>query len=154
MIDDADAPLASPQRRLAAVMLDGALGVVPLTLVAGLSRALRSSPLMLYGLLAVLVLTLIVGGVNLWLLARHGQSIGKRLLGLRIVRTDGARATLARLLFARIVVPGALGAIPFVGPLFALVDGALVFSDERKTLHDRIADTLVIDVRDTPPSPF
>lgn len=154
MIDDEHAPLASPQRRLAAVTLDAALGVVPLVLVVGLARALGSSSTMLYGLLAIGALSLPLGAVNLFLLARHGQSVGKRALGLRILRTDGGRASLARLLFARMAVPALLGAIPFVGPVFGVVDGALVFTEGRKTVHDRIADTIVVDIRDAPPASF
>lgn len=149
-----DAPLASPQRRLAAVVVDGLLMTGPLLAVSLLARVVGSSALMLYGLLTAWVLALVLGCVNLVLLARHGQSIGKRLLGLRILLSDGTRASLARLFFLRILVSGLLGAIPFVGPLFSLIDGALVFSEARKTVHDRIADTIVVDVRDTRPARF
>jgi uncharacterized RDD family membrane protein YckC len=82
--------------------------------------------------------------VNGYLLAQHGQTIGKKLLGLRIVRTDGSRAGFGRLLGLRYAIGTAMSALPVVGALYALVDSLLIFRVSRKCLHDNIADTIVI----------
>jgi uncharacterized RDD family membrane protein YckC len=79
-----------------------------------------------------------------WLLYRYGQTIGKRALGIRIVRRDGRRASLARLLLLRMVVPGAVAMIPLVGALIVLVDVLFIFGDARRCLHDLLADTIVV----------
>lgn len=79
----------------------------------------------------------------IWL-HRYGQTIGKRLLKIRIVRTNGERCGLLRVIFARVLPVGLLGAIPLVGWLFSLADPLLIFREDRRCLHDLIADTMVV----------
>ncbi len=78
-----------------------------------------------------------------WLLARRGQTVGKGLLGLRIVRSDGERASAMQLLVrygvgyvATIVMP--------IGQVYAVVDALLIFRSSRRCLHDLIAGTIVV----------
>ena len=82
--------------------------------------------------------------INGFLLDKHGQTVGKKLLGLRIVRSDGSRTTLARLVGLRYGVGYLIGAVPMAGSLYALVDVLLIFRASNKCLHDNIADTIVI----------
>ena len=77
-------------------------------------------------------------------LRQHGQSVGKRLLGIKIVRTDGARAGLGRIFSLRILVPNVIYMVPILGALFALVDALFIFRDDRRCIHDLMADTQVI----------
>jgi len=86
-----------------------------------------------------------VFGYNLWLLHLHGQSIAKRWMNIRIVRTDGTRAGLGRIFSLRMLVPGLISAIPLIGNIFGLADALFIFGEERRTLHDRLADTIVVD---------
>ena len=81
--------------------------------------------------------------VNGIVLARRGQTLGKALLGLRIVRPDGSRAGLGRLLLARYGVIHALGILS-VGQFFAFIDAAFIFRASRRCLHDQIANTIVV----------
>lgn len=82
----------------------------------------------------VSIFFLILYFLILWMLA--GQTIGKAIMGLRIVRTDGERINLRR---AVIRLAGYwLSAILFLGYLWALVDS------RRQTWHDKLAGTLVI----------
>lgn len=90
------------------------------------------------GFLALFVYTL-------FLLYREGQTIGKRVIGLRIVRTDGERAGLLRLIGLRYFVPGLIGAVPYVGWIFGLANVLWIFGEERRCLHDYIADTIVVN---------
>jgi uncharacterized RDD family membrane protein YckC len=73
--------------------------------------------------------------------ALTGQSIGKAILGLRVVRR-GAESSTQRLALWRCFVRGTgywLSAVPFgLGFLMA------AFDKEHRTLHDRLAGTIVI----------
>lgn len=81
---------------------------------------------------------------NLWLLHAHGQTVAKRWLDIRIVRGDGSRAGLGRLFWLRMFVPWLIGAIPCLGTLFTLADALAIFGDDRRCLHDMMADTIVV----------
>jgi len=70
--------------------------------------------------------------------------VGKRALGIRIVRSSGERASLGRIFALRYLPVTLLGAIPYLGPVFSLVDILLIFRDSRQCLHDQIADTIVV----------
>jgi uncharacterized RDD family membrane protein YckC len=74
------------------------------------------------------------------LVARNGQSIGKKIWGIKVVRSDGSRASLARIFLLRNLLNGVLAFLP----LYALIDALLIFGDKRQCLHDKIADTIVI----------
>lgn len=82
--------------------------------------------------------------LHAWLLATRGQTVGKAVLGVRIVRSDGGRAGLARLLGLRAGLPYAVMFIPVVGQVLTLVDTLMIFRSSRRCLHDVIADTIVV----------
>jgi uncharacterized RDD family membrane protein YckC len=79
-----------------------------------------------------------------YLLAKHGQTIGKRIVGIRIVRPDGSAASFARLAGVRYGLLSLLNVVPLIGMVFGLVDSLCIFRASRRCLHDDIADTLVI----------
>ena len=88
-----------------------------------------------------LVLFVVLHG---YLLATRGQTIGKMLLKVRIVRSDGSRASLLRIVGLRFVPTTVISLIPIIGGVYALVDCLLIFRDSRRCLHDNIADTIVV----------
>jgi len=148
---------ASRWARLTAVMLDGLLGFVCftpayITNFATLAQQARGNALMVWinlaktgGWFYVGVLgALVVLAIDLTLLARNGQTIGKKLLGIKVVRVDGSPVSLFRVFFLRYVCNTLLTLIPLFGPLYSLVDSLMIFSESRRTVHDRIADTVVI----------
>jgi uncharacterized RDD family membrane protein YckC len=96
------------------------------------------------GLLSMLPGAIILIAVTTWLVVRNGQTIGKKLLGIKVVRTSGAKAGLGRIFWLRNVIINVVGLIPIVGALVALADALLIFRESRKCLHDQIADTIVI----------
>ena len=91
--------------------------------------------------LALLVVTIV-------LVYRNAQTIGKKLMGIKIARTDGSRASLARIFWLRNVVNQlvtmVLVFVPFVGGFYPLVDTCMIFGEKRRCCHDYIADTIVI----------
>jgi uncharacterized RDD family membrane protein YckC len=70
----------------------------------------------------------------------NGQTIAKKILGIKVVRTDGSPVSLGRIFWLRNVVNGMISMIPIYG----LVDILFIFGESRQCLHDRIADTIVV----------
>lgn len=77
-------------------------------------------------------------GYFTWIEAREGRSLGKRALGMRVVRVDGAPMTY-RESFIRNVVK----AIPPLLLLDTLIM-LLAFRKEKQRVSDRVAETIVV----------
>ncbi len=77
---------------------------------------------------------------GLWALT--GQTLGKWLLGLRVVTVDGGPVSLARALLR--VAGYLLSALPLY-----LVFFWVLFDSDRRALHDRLAGTVVVYERST-----
>lgn len=138
--------------RLGAAFLDGIImfGMIYLPFVialvgqsaagAGDPNEVGISPIMIIGLM----LTAVGLGAWCWLtilyVKRNGQSIAKKLLNIKVVRSDGTPATFGRIFWLRNVVNGLLGIIP----LYGVIDILFIFGDARQCLHDRIGDTIVV----------
>jgi uncharacterized RDD family membrane protein YckC len=76
---------------------------------------------------------------------QSGQTLGKRLLSIRMVDHETGRAApVSRLVLLRYLPITLVANIPFVGGLLALVDVLFIFSSERRCLHDLIARTKVV----------
>lgn len=151
--------LASRSARLRAALIDAVLWCIPLVFVLrAVTQAYRMSALGLHmplGLFAskmvvALVLWAVLAAWNIAWLVQRGQSVGKRLVGIRIVRPDGSPASAARLLLMRggafmVINRLLMGIHPLLATSFALADVLFIFSESRRCLHDRIADTIVIN---------
>ena len=90
---------------------------------------------------AALVAYLIYSIVLVYL---YGQTFGKRMMDIRVVRIDGSRVTFARFIFLRWLPLAIVGLVPFFGGLVGLIDPLLIFRESRRCLHDDIADTRVV----------
>jgi uncharacterized RDD family membrane protein YckC len=83
--------------------------------------------------------------LNGYFLAKNGQTIAKKLLNIKIVRSDGSAAGLGRIILLRLAPVWLAMLVPYVGMLVTgLVDPLLIFRQSRKCLHDTIADTIVV----------
>ena len=136
--------------RLGAVLLDSLVIVVPAIVLAIALPSMQDGSGEASPGMAILMVLAVLGVVaflvyQLVQLHRSGQTFGKKMVGVRIVRTDGSRASLGRILGLRYFVPGLIGAIPLLGALFSLIDPLLIFGEERRCIHDYIADTIVVD---------
>ena len=141
--------LAGRGARFGGAMIDGLLmlgifwliGVVtPWSPFEAAAKAGFGTALLINGGLGMVVFAIVHG----YLLATRGQTLGKLLLGLRIVRSDGQRAGLVRLLGLRYGIGWLVNAVAFIGPLYSLADCLLIFRASHKCLHDNIADTIVV----------
>lgn len=133
--------LAGRGTRLAAVMLDGVffwIAMFPAMMSMPDDPEMTEFGWAGFALAGVLMLALIV--YNLILLSQNGWTLGKKLLSIRIVRTDGSEAGLGRILGLRIIVNALAGMLP----LYGLIDPLFIFREDRRCVHDLIADTKVI----------
>lgn len=105
---------------------------------------------------AVLLASMLTAGVvwvglvaaQWWLIATRGQSLGKRFMGVRVIRTDGGDVGFLDGVVLREIVPGAAVFflnVCYLGFLLRLVDFAAAYVDaDQRTLHDRLAHTRVV----------
>lgn len=145
--------------RLGAVILDGligSVGLMPAYYEFFKSMAIAGRAGNAFSFWAGLVKTgawlyvgmiwvLAVLAINIYLMRKNGQSIGKKIVGIKVVRTDGSPVSLFRIFFLRYVLNTFFTLIPGVGGLYSLVDSLMIFGDARRCVHDHLADTLVID---------
>ena len=75
-----------------------------------------------------------------FLLTTSGQTIGKKLLMIRIVTTSGKLPGFLQ----AVVLRNWLRAVISVLPFFGLIDVLFIFSDSRRCLHDYLANTRVV----------
>jgi uncharacterized RDD family membrane protein YckC len=156
--DEGTSQLASRSARLGAIIVDSLLGFVAFipayaTHWATILQQARGNPLGVWIGLAKtggwfyvgLLVALVVLAIDLTLLARNGQTIGKKLLGIKVVRVDGSPVTLFRVFFLRYVCNTLITLIPLFGSLYSLVDCLMIFGEKRRMAHDYIADTIVIN---------
>ena len=143
-------------QRLLATLIDSMVIVIP-TIMAialpayqGYVKQARGEtagdgamPMTFAVILGILMLAYI--GYQLYWLWKNGQTLGKKVMKIKIVRTDGSRASFPRLLFLRALVPGIVGYIPALGPVLALTDWLFIFGEPKRCVHDYLADTIVIN---------
>lgn len=148
--------LAGRGQRLVAVILDSILSMVLVYgaffalggygLFARLNPNAAADPFAIMGGMfraaapGYLVMAVIQG----WSLHAYGGTLGKKLMGLRIVRADGSRAGFVRLFFGRGAAAVLPNLIPVVNLFWWLIDSLLIFRDSRQCLHDQMADTIVV----------
>jgi len=144
---DRESPLASPTRRFVAHFIDYLLFHVAATVLLSALLVRDDAGALLLAAIGgsgALGLTL----ANGWSVHRSGQSLGKRLLGLRVVRADGRRIDLGRVVLLRNLLPALITAVPIAGLIFTIADYLSVLRDgARRSLHDRMANSIVISVR-------
>ena len=136
----APGPLAEwPQRALGG-LIDY---VGPFIVAAGLFAVTQSW--LLYMLLWLLSLGW--GAYNGYLNGTTGQSIGKKMVGLKVVGEQTGQVIGAGMGLVRWAIPAVIGFIPCIGALFLLVDLLFPLWDPKKqTLHDKAVKSLVITV--------
>jgi len=156
---EGNAPLATLGQRFAAALIDGLLFLtvyIPLILGIGLDAIsqmpenpdqvenLSLTPNWgLVGLAVVMLLGLVV--VNIVMLAKRGQTIGKRLMAIRIVDVErDVNPGWVRTIILRGVVNGLISGVPVLGVLYTIVDILFIFGQERRCIHDLIATTRVV----------
>lgn len=148
VVESGTGALAGRGIRLVAVLLDAVFAGIAFWIIS-LVTPLGWSPAPGVNLVRFLAINGLVGFIIFvvlhgYLLATRGQTIGKALLKVRIVRSDGSRASLLRIVGLRFLPTTVISLIPLVGGLYATIDSLLIFRESRRCLHDNIADTIVV----------
>jgi len=153
--------LASRPLRLMAYLVDGLAYTIPMTIaiillmetnivpqesVVKAIEAQDFSTLPDIMMLSILLISATVFFINARLLHRDGQTIGKKALKIKIVRTDYTQASLFRILLLRYAVMGLIGTIPVIGNVITLANYLMIFNKDHRCLHDHIADTIVVKI--------
>lgn len=126
--------LATRMQRFLAVLADGVILSVPYAL--GSLEAVPT-PLRLVGVIGTLALLV----VQLVMVSKQGQTLGKKLVGIRIVMKD----TMEDGGFVvNVVKRGFLNGLLSLIPGYFLVDCLFIFRGDRRCVHDMIAGTVVI----------
>lgn len=144
-------PLASPWIRLVAQIIDGIIFGIALNILFFITgyysrvtaAAMAGETLILESLLWAPVQLVLILGIN-WTFLLQGQTIGKKVMKIRIVRKNGDPIDRTRIVTHRIVPLWLLGSIPFIN-LLLFVDALCIFRAGRNTIHDDIADTKVVE---------
>lgn len=135
--------LAKKRSRLYAVIVDSVIGVM--TFVPGLFFYKYTDESFGIGFICLSYLALLIA--QTYYLVMFGQSLGKKVIGIKIVRIDDERVPgFAKVILLRSFIPNLIGAIPYVGWVFVLVDYLFIFRDDRRCLHDLFAQTKVVNV--------
>jgi len=93
----------------------------------------------MYGVISALMIA------NVVLLTLRGQSIGKLLTGIKIVRAqDQSRAGFVKAVMLRWFLFAVINSIQFIGLPLMLGDFLLIFRSDRRCLHDLVSDTVVV----------
>lgn len=128
----ASSELAGRGSRLLAAIIDGVIYGVPYVLILTSAQVI------------VVLLLVAVFVIQIVLLTKDGQTLGKKATGIRIVRMQtGENGGFVTNVLLRLVVNGLLGLIPFYG----LVDILFIFRDDRRCIHDMIAGTQVVEAQ-------
>ena len=142
---------AERSSRLGAAMVDGliftAMVYVPMLLGSVIATAgLESGNTAAAGFLLLSMGLALVGFIVwTWLTIRQmrdtGQSLAKKYFNIKVVLSDGSPAPLGTLIWKRNVPTWILSIIP----LYGLIEVLFIFGERRQCLHDRMADTIVVE---------
>ena len=147
--NESELKLASRWRRLGAAMLDF---VVVGILAASLMDVIGLDDMLNEAMMSSLVYSLVLGTlfsvlfllINFKLLKDKGQTIGKKVVGIKIVNLAGGQATWGKNLskrYATFLIPGQ---IPVIGSIFSLVNVLFVFGKKKRCIHDYAGSTQVV----------
>jgi uncharacterized RDD family membrane protein YckC len=153
-VQSSDSPLrrASREQRWLAAMIDGLLAVLvvaPLEYKFGLfdkhslETAFTFHEVLLWGAIGFAVWFAEHG----YFLATNSQTIGKRVVGIRIEDISGGRTALWKIVFLRYLPSTCVANIPTIGSALLLVDILFIFRKDQRCLHDHLAGTHVVRVR-------
>jgi len=145
------APPASRGLRFVGALIDGflvlAIAIPVVILYFAIAQPnMNDDTAGLQAQLVALLATMPINIIQWYLIATSGQSIGKKVVKTRIVDNDnGSNPGFVRAVILRSWVVSLISSVPCLGGIFGLVDILWIFGEEKRCLHDLMANTRVID---------
>jgi uncharacterized RDD family membrane protein YckC len=148
-INDSERPLASRWARLGASIIDSIimmLVVVPAMYFTGGFDGIMEGrePGFVYMFSMGIVSFIVFFAINYRSLIANGQTIGKKVLEIKIVDLNGSAPQFQPQLLIRYAVYLLPGQIPMVGQIFSLINVLFIFTKEKRCIHDLVAKTKVV----------
>jgi len=145
----ADAPLASRWARLGASIIDSIIMMVVLLpvmfLTGGFDGIMEGvQPGFVYTLGMGLLGFVVFFAINYKFLITSGQTVGKKVLEIKIVDLNGSVPLFQPQLLIRYAVYLLPGQIPVVGQFISIINILFIFGKEKRCIHDLIAKTKVV----------
>jgi uncharacterized RDD family membrane protein YckC len=82
--------------------------------------------------------------VNGYFLYKSGQTVGKKLIGIKITDLKGNIPTLMKSYVLRFLIPSLVCSIPVLGMFLWFADVLFIFGKNKRCIHDYIAETKVM----------
>ncbi len=79
-----------------------------------------------------------------YLVSTTGQTIAKKWMNIKVVKMDGSPCGFVHGVLLREWVFHGVGLIPYAGTAIGLLDGVMIFGEQRRCLHDQLAGTQVV----------
>ncbi len=144
-------PLADKSDRLAAFVIDAVIGIAlsfPFLYFTGFWEKSRELTLMPMESVSIVlfsfVLYLVIHG---YFLAKSGQTIGKKLLKIKIVDIETDEILpLWKVYCFRFLPQNLVMQLPLIGMIVGLADVLFIFRENRRCLHDYVARTRVVSI--------
>jgi len=147
--------LAKRSSRFFAAFIDGLISLVFAVLFMifagpslGFELGQQQQPGMEYMVVASLYGIIVFALIHSYLLHMNGQTIGKKLIGIKIVSTSYNNISAVNILGKRYLPISIVSIIPVIGQILPLIDILFIFRANRKCIHDLIAGTCVIKCKD------
>lgn len=148
-LQDQQGELAKRGSRFLAALIDGLIGMIiaiPFWLVSGAWDFVTSGTGLPFtyslaaGMYGFIAFTL----VHFYFLNKNGQTVGKKLLNIRIISINDQLYGGSHLLFKRYLPITLASLIPIAGQFLILIDTLFIFRKDRRCIHDLIAGTKVV----------
>ena len=148
-VDDSEKPLASRWARLGASIIDSIIMMVILLPVMYLTGGFdgimeERQPGFVYSLGMGVLGAVVFFVINYRFLIANGQTIGKKVLEIKIVDLNGNVPVFQPQLLIRYAVYFLPAQVPFAGQIFNLINILFIFTKEKRCIHDLVAKTKVV----------
>lgn len=149
VVESPHAELATRGARLGASFIDGLIVMTVFFAVLYLTNMVNlltdTEPTLMQALFGFVAGSGTFFLLNGYLLAKYGQTIGKRILSIQIVSVeDGEILPIWKLVLLRYLPLTVVSQIPLLGAIVSLADPLFIFRDDRRCLHDLIAGSRVV----------
>jgi uncharacterized RDD family membrane protein YckC len=148
-VDDSEKPLASRWARLGASIIDSIIMLViilPVMYFTGGFEGMMEGvqPGFVYSFGIAVLGIIVFFAINYRYLVTNGQTIGKKVLEIKIVDLNGNVPVFQPQLVIRYAVYMLPGQIPVVGQIFSIINILFIFGKEKRCIHDLVAKTKVV----------